>query len=103
MFKITGAMKNPLTATDDIGTFILETLINNSEVVDSTKVMYPFDIQPGQLYLSKMLFEPSMNSQENPITKFIFKNQHALVSGSDIKIWVPVSELGGYSTEGVTC
>ena len=52
MFKITGAMKNPLTATDDIGTFILETLINNSEVVDSSKVMYPFDIQPGQLYLS---------------------------------------------------
>jgi hypothetical protein len=50
-----------------------------------------------------MLFEPSVNSQENPITKFIFKNQHALVSGSDIKIWIPVSQLGGYSTEGVTC
>ena len=50
-----------------------------------------------------MLFEPSMNSQTNPITKFTFKNQHALVSGSDIKIWVPVAELGSYSTEGITC
>ena len=35
IFKITGTIKNPLTATDDVGKFILETLINSSEVVDS--------------------------------------------------------------------
>jgi hypothetical protein len=65
--------------------------------------MNPFSVTPGELFLAEMSFDPSINTQSDPLVKFAFKNQHALVSGSDIKIWVPIDEIKEYSIQGLTC
>ena len=93
IFKVTGALKNPLTVTETVGTFTVQTLINNFELVDSSQIVNPFQILPGELYLAHMSFMPSLNLELNPYITVSFKNQHTLVSGSDISIWIPMTEI----------
>lgn len=41
-------------------------------MVDSVEVKWAFDVEAGQLFNSKMTFEPNKNSVANPVTRFTF-------------------------------
>jgi len=44
----------------------------------------------GELYDASFTFEPSITSSPNPEIKLAFTTQHALPSGSQIEITIPL-------------
>lgn len=103
VFQILGAVRNPQTKTEHIGNFTIETYLNSEDLVDIAVVPDAFVVGSGDLYAVKMELTPSLSSSPNPKVSFSFQNQHQLVSGSEIKLFIPSEELSLYKANSITC
>ena len=103
VFQILGAVHNPQTKTENIGSFTVATYINSDDLVDIAVIPGAFAIGSGELYGVSMQLIPSLSSSPNPKVSFSFQNQHQLVSGSEIKLFIPSEELSLYKVDPIVC
>ena len=103
IFHILEAVRNPQTKTEHIGNFTIETYLHSRDLVDVATVPDAFAIESGDLYAVKMELTPSVSSAPNPRVSFSFQNQHPLVSGSQIVLFIPSDEVSLHKAGPISC